>query len=105
MTKQRIAVVSTDGVNVNDHFGKAARFLVYDMEDTLNLIEERPTEMLSVGDPNHPFDADKFKRVTDVIKDCCQIYVTRIGDGPAAKLKDMGIEPVTYNGPIDQIPH
>lgn len=104
MDKIRIAVVSTDGVHVNDHFGMAERFLVYDMAQDLTLVSERSSEKLSVGDPNHPFDADKFKRVTDTINDCDRIYVTRIGDGPAGKLKEMGIEAVVFEGPIENIP-
>ena len=31
MQTERIAVVSTDGLNVDDHFGKARRFLIYDL--------------------------------------------------------------------------
>jgi predicted Fe-Mo cluster-binding NifX family protein len=34
MAKTRIAVVSTDRVHVNDHFGKAERFLIYDVDKT-----------------------------------------------------------------------
>lgn len=104
MAKTRIAVVSTDRVHVNDHFGKAERFLIYDVDDnTLTLVEERPTETLSVGDPNHPFDADKFGRIAALLHDCAKVYMTRIGEGPAAKLNAMGIETVIFDGPIDAI--
>jgi nitrogen fixation protein NifX len=103
MTKTRIAVVSTDRVHVNDHFGKAERFLIYDVDNTLKLVEERPTERLSVGDPDHPFDADKFGRISDLLHDCDKVYMTRIGEGPAAKLNAMGIETVIFDGPIDAI--
>lgn len=105
MDKIRIAVVSTDGIHVNSHFGMAERFLIYDMAQDLTLVADRPTEKLSVGDPNHPFDADKFKRVTDNIKDCSRVYVTRLGDGPAVRLKEMGIEAIVFDGPIENIPH
>jgi hypothetical protein len=63
-------------------------------------VEDRPTESLSVGDPDHPFDADKFSRIAALLKDCSKVYVTQIGETPAAKLKAMGIEPVVYQGPI-----
>lgn len=105
MDKIRVAVVSTDGVHVNDHFGMAQRFLIYDLAQDLTLVADRPSEKLSVGDPNHPFDADKFKRVAETIKDCSRVYVTRIGEGPAGKLKEMGIEAVVFDGPIEHIPH
>jgi predicted Fe-Mo cluster-binding NifX family protein len=103
----RIAVVSSDGVHVDDHsdhFGMAERFLIYDMAQDLIPVADRPAEKLSVGDPNHPFDGDKFKRVVDTIKDCSRVYVACIGRGPAGKLKEMGIEAVVFAGPIENIP-
>ena len=103
MAGLRIAVVSTDGANVNDHFGMAKRFLVYDCNDETTLVEERQTESLSVGDPDHTFDAEKFARIAALLKDCAKIYITKIGDMPAAKLKEMGVEPVIYEGPIENI--
>ncbi|TSA13522.1 MAG: dinitrogenase iron-molybdenum cofactor biosynthesis protein [Deltaproteobacteria bacterium] len=104
MTKTRIAVVSTDSVSVNDHFGRAKRFLIYDLNDKLTLVEERPSESLSVGDPDHPFDAEKFERIAALLKDCAKIYITKIGATPAAKLIEMGIEPMVYEGSIAEIP-
>ena len=103
MAGLRIAIVSTDGVNVNDHFGMAKQFLVYDCNDKMTLVEERPTESLSVGDPDHTFDAEKFGRIAALLKDCSKIYVTQIGEVPASKLEELGIEPVIYEGPIADI--
>ena len=104
MTKTRIAVVSTDGTNVNDHFGMAERFLVYDCNDEMTFMEERPTERYSVGDPDHAFDPERFALVSGLLKDCSKVYVTKIGEVPSAKLKELGIEPVIYEGPIGEIP-
>ena len=103
MKSKRIAVVSTDGLNVDDHFGKANRFLIYDMEGQITPVEERAVETLSVGDPDHVFDPEKFSRIAVQLKDCCKVYVTRIGEVPAAKLKALGIEPVVYKGAISDI--
>lgn len=101
----KIAIVSTDGTNVNEHFGKAEKFLVYDASDSgLKLIEERPSTPLSVGDPDHPFDSDRFGAIVDVIKDCKSVYITQIGETPATKLKEQGIEPKIFKGPINNIP-
>ncbi|MFZ5995656.1 MAG: NifB/NifX family molybdenum-iron cluster-binding protein [Thermodesulfobacteriota bacterium] len=104
MTKTRIAVVSTDGVSVNDHFGRAKRFLIYDLNDKLTLVEERPVESLFVGDPDHPFDPERFGRIAAQLKDCAKVYITKIGETPAAKLREMGIEPVVYEGSIAETP-
>lgn len=99
----RIAAVSTDGIHINEHFGKADRFLIYDQADKLLWVEDRSAEPLSTGDPNHVFDPDKFNRVVKVLKDCSKVYVTKIGETPAAKLKAMGIEPVIFQGRIADI--
>lgn len=100
----RIAVVSSDGVHVDGHFGKADRFFIYDLEDAgPKLVQTRPSTPLSVNDPNHSFDADRFEAVYRVLQDCQKVYVIQIGDIPGAKLREKGIEPVVFSGPIATI--
>ena len=103
MSKTRVAVVSKDGVNVDEHFGKADHFLIYDITEKPAFVEKRMTESLSTGDPNHSFDPDKFGRVSSIIHDCAKVFITKIGEVPAAKLKEMGIEPIVYSGAISDI--
>jgi len=103
MGKTRIAVVSNDGRNVDEHFGRAGCFLIYDPEDGMRLVEKRETETLSVGEPDHPFDPHRFQRIAAALHDCGRVYVTRIGEQPAAALKRLGIEPVVYAGAIADI--
>jgi nitrogen fixation protein NifX len=100
----KIAVVTTDGINVDDHFGKAERFLIYESkEGHMEKIGERETVTLSAGNTGHPFDAERFSRIVSSIADCKRVYVTKIGDVPAEKLKSHGIEPIIYQGPIRDI--
>jgi predicted Fe-Mo cluster-binding NifX family protein len=106
MAQLRIAAVSTDGIHVDEHFGKAEKFSIYDVGEQISWVEDRSTETLSVGDPDHPFDAEKFGRIASLLKDCTQVYVTQIGEVPAAKLKALGIQPVVFKGSIAEInPH
>jgi predicted Fe-Mo cluster-binding NifX family protein len=104
MEKTRIAVVSTDGIHVDEHFGRATRFLIYDPEENMTLVANRVIEPLSVNDPQHSFDAERFNRIAERLKDCRRVYMTRIGEVPAAKLKALGIEPEIYKGAIAHIP-
>lgn len=100
----RIAVVSTDGKNVDEHFGRAERFLVYDLlPGGPEFVGERRSPTLSTGDRNHSFDAERFQATADALADCRQVYVTRIGDKPAEELVGRGIEPKVYQGPIARI--
>lgn len=103
MEGKRIAAVSTDGIHVDGHFGRAKQFLIFDVGTRITWVEDRETESLSDGDPDHPFDPDKFGRITTLLKDCDEVYVTRIGETPAAKLKALGIEPVVFQGSIADI--
>jgi len=103
MQKTRIAAASTDGIHVNEHFGKATRFLIYNLDDQVEWVEDRSVDPLSIGNPAHPFDAKKFEDIAAQLKDCSKVYVAQIGDTPAAKLKSLGIEPQIYQGLIADI--
>lgn len=94
----RIAITTTDGVTVNEHFGKASSFYIYDIADgVLKAIEKRAVEPYcetsegEVINPDHEFSADRFSLVYEKIKDCEVLYTQRIGDAPKAKLKGLGI--------------
>lgn len=101
----RVAVASTDGVSVNEHFGKAGKFLIYELLPSgPRFVEERPCEAYSGNDPEqHTFDAEKFKRVAGLLRDCRRVYVTRIGQRPAEELALLDIRPVVGAGPIKQL--
>ncbi|MBI5556617.1 MAG: dinitrogenase iron-molybdenum cofactor biosynthesis protein [Deltaproteobacteria bacterium] len=97
----RIAIVSTDGVNVNDHFGKAERFLIYEAgPQGLTPIAERRVACLSTGDQSHQFDAARFNSVAEGLAGCQRVYCTRIGDRPRQELEKLGITAVIHEGSI-----
>jgi len=100
----KIAIVSTDGKNVNDHFGKAKRFLIYEAGTAgLTSITERKVSCLSTGDKSHQFDATRFDSVAQALEGCQRVYCTRIGDRPRQELEKLGIIPVIYEGAIAAI--
>ncbi|MFZ5758068.1 MAG: NifB/NifX family molybdenum-iron cluster-binding protein [Thermodesulfobacteriota bacterium] len=101
----KIAIVSTDGISVNDHFGRAKRFLIYEAGAAgLKKIEERAVVPLSTGDPSHGFDEERFAAVLAALAGCSRVYATRIGDRPCQELEKRGIIPVIHAGAIDAIP-
>ena len=96
----RIAVVSSDRVQVDERFSAADRFLIYEQDKKgLKFIGERVSEPL----PSGIFDRDMLEWVADIIDDCDKVFMARIQEAPARVLSDRGIMPVVYEGPIANI--
>jgi len=103
MEPVKVAVATTDGKSVNEHFGKADRFLIYEMGPEMTLVEERTCTRLSVDDPTHKFDPSRFDAIVDTLKDCKKVYVSQIGAVPEVALQSRGIEVVRCGCAINQI--
>lgn len=100
-----IAVASTDGEMVNEHFGRATRFWIFDVaESKHSLIVVRNVEPLSTGDKKHPFDPERMGSLYDALKDCKRVYCTKIGERPRQELEKAGITTVIYSDAISSIP-
>lgn len=103
----KIAITSSDGVTVDQHFGKADCFYIYEAEHgKLNFVEKRDVVAYcksSVQSSTHNFDNDKFISVFEALKDCMKIYTKQIGDTPLQKLKEEGIEVQLCGCEIDSI--
>ncbi len=96
----RIAVVSSDTVRVDDWFGNAHRFLIYEMEDNHPFfVDERSSEPL----PGEFFDQDMMDWVADIISDCDLVYSAHIKEKPARVLRKKGIRHIAYQGAIADI--
>jgi len=96
----RIAVMSSDKKEVNERFGKAKRFLIYEQKNGgLQLVAERVSEPLA----SDFFDLEMCDWITDIIKDCQKVYMTRISKQAERAVIRRGITPVVYQGPIDKI--
>jgi len=100
----QVAIASTDALNVNEHFGRAERFLIYELDGTSQtLLAIRVFAPYSAGDRYHQFNAESFAEIADKLTGCERLYCTKIGDRPAGELRKLGIEPVVYEGLISRI--
>jgi len=100
----KIAVATTDGIKVNEHFGMADKFKLYVItSDGPVEVGEAAVTKLSTDDKKHPFDKERFQAIADALKGCERVYVTQIGERPAEELKKAGIEPVIFDGEISAI--
>jgi nitrogen fixation protein NifX len=86
----RVAVASSDGITVNEHFGKANRFLIFEIkDDSIELIQERKAVQIC-GTNGHT--EEKVDETVKLISDCKVVLVSRIGMGPELALQDKGIK-------------
>lgn len=97
----RIAVTSKSGTEVDQHFGHARRFLIYDYRSHQpELISEVEVEKYCSFDPDHPFRHRQFDAIVEAIKGCKAVVTAQIGELPGNELRKAGMTPVITTGPI-----
>lgn len=93
----RIAIASTDGIVVNQHFGHAERFHIVEINSDTNeqyFVESRSV-MPCCNNKDH--EVSSFDRVLETLKDVQAIFVSRIGAGAADYLEHKGM--TVYEAP------
>lgn len=105
----RIAVTTSNGEKVDQHFGKATRFDVYEVEgDEMKLVETREVASYCGGEgepvADHKFSSDRFSTVKEKIGDCEKIYTVQIGEKPKEQLNIIGIAVQNCTCQVDKIP-
>ncbi len=97
----KIAITSSNGKDVDTHFGKANMFYVYELTPgSQKLIEARSSENYCSGETGHGFMAEKLQIVYEIIKDCEMLCTAKIGETPAEKLQEKGINIVEFEGDL-----
>lgn len=87
----RVAIASTDGKVVNQHFGHAEQFHIVEVrEDGYSFLETREVTSCCHGGMH---EQPSFDKVAEVLQDCSAILVSRIGPGALAYMeaKDFAI--------------
>ena len=94
----KIALASRDGVDVNEHFGRAAFFRIYELSaDGYTFLESRD----AVAARTH--SKTDFDSVIELLSDCDAILVEKIGEGAAAYLISKGMRVFEVSGSIDGV--
>jgi nitrogen fixation protein NifX len=86
----RVAFASTDRLRVNQHFGAAEGFVVYD-------IGPESHAMVAIGAfPEESMDGNETKLVAkvDFLAGCAAVYVQAIGASAIKQLVAKGIQPI-----------
>lgn len=96
-----IAVASKDGKEINQHFGHAERFLIYDVENgDARLVDERTVERYCSYDAEHPLRGHLLRNIADALAGCRAVVTAQMGEHPKAELEKLGVEPFVTGGPI-----
>jgi nitrogen fixation protein NifX len=95
----KVAFATRDGVSINDHFGWAQEFAVFDIqENDFSLVERRQVQK---SDPDfEPEELDKINLRIEAIKDCAIVYCNNIGAVSAARVIRNRIHPIKVAEPV-----
>jgi len=97
-----IAVASKTGTLVDQHFGHAERFLIYDYAGgNPARIREVAVDKYCSYDPDHPFRHPQFNAIVAALKGCRVVVTAMIGELPKQELQKAGIVPIVTSGPIE----
>jgi nitrogen fixation protein NifX len=96
----KIAFATTDGVEVNEHFGRAGAFAIYDLtkdgfafREMRKFAEGRDTKVEATKGAGALHD-DLVEKKVKRLSDCKIVYLTEIGGPSASRLIRRGIMPI-----------
>lgn len=96
-----IAVASRDGKEINQHFGHAERFLVYEVEgDEVKLVDEKKVERYCSYDVDHPLRGHLLEAIVSVLAGCRAVVCAQIGQAPQMEMERLGIDVYAADGPV-----
>jgi predicted Fe-Mo cluster-binding NifX family protein len=96
----RVAVASSDGKQVNAHFGRARSFQIYELaQEVWVLRENRENLPACVG---HEHSDDALERTADLIADCRVVVVEQVGSGAVDVLLARRIMPFMLAGTVEE---
>ena len=90
--KALVAVASKGGGRINQHFGHASEFQIYEASAAgAKFIGHRKVEHYCAGGYE---EEEAMPSILDALQDCAAVLVAKIGHCPMQELKSAGIEPV-----------
>jgi nitrogen fixation protein NifX len=102
----KVAFATIDGINIDEHFGRAGMFAIYEMtEDGYQFVAMRKfadgidqgvVDTKDLG----PLHDSAVQNKVDKLADCKLVYMTEIGGPSAARLVKKGIMPMKVKGVV-----
>lgn len=93
------AVGTTDGVTVNEHFGRSSRFDIYELHDGIwRFREQRGARRICAGGRH---DEASIESLAALLSDCSAVVVEQIGPGAVDALIAQRVLPFVLSGEIE----
>jgi predicted Fe-Mo cluster-binding NifX family protein len=100
----RVAVASTDGKVINQHFGHADRFHIFDIDDSgFRYVESRSAVPFCAGGSHESRTDGEVLDLLTALRDCRAVLVSRIGGGAVDMLDANGIDSIEAKGEIEDV--
>ncbi|MFD1772582.1 nitrogenase cofactor biosynthesis protein NifB [Paenibacillus rhizophilus] len=102
--KTRVAVASRGGDKVNQHFGHATEFMIFDTDGAeVEFIGIRKIQAYCHGTADCNGDkGETLQEITSILSDCRILLSSGIGDAPRAALNKAGVLPLVRKGGIQE---
>ncbi len=98
----RAAAASTDGENIDVHFGKADKFYIAECDDEtgeIKVVEERGVTRVCAGTGHND---ERVIAVAEALGDCDCVLAQMIGPGAAQELEKRGMTLFEMSGAIKE---
>ena len=99
----KLAIASSDGKMINQHFGKARKFIVIESDgEKIKVLEVRENKPACGSLEYGGHEDNVLDKSISLIGDCDAVLCSRIGGGATEGLLGRGIEPVEAPGFIEE---
>ncbi len=99
-----IAVASKDGREIDQHFGHAECFLIFEVDGTnVTRVDEKRVGRYCSYDEAHPLRGHLLRAIADELQGCRAIVCSQVGEAPRVEMSRLGLEVFQASGEIRPI--
>ncbi|MCL2156609.1 MAG: NifB/NifX family molybdenum-iron cluster-binding protein [Methanobrevibacter sp.] len=93
----KIAIASSDGINVDLHFGKAKSLCIFDFDgENEKFLEKRSVKFIEK-------EKHQWMKTLNAVKDCDVVICVQAGFKSKFGIEESGIKLVEDEGPLDEV--
>lgn len=99
----RIAFATSDGINIDRHFGASKRFDIYEINTESNVYKRTDIRNVENACFNHSHDDKRMQTVVETISDCNYVFAQLSGNMARMVLEKNNIQPVDVDRTIKEV--